>query len=223
MNKLLVIWKKYSYIFLFLVVIAGMFDSRVALVVTICMVGPIIVSLFRGRFWCGNICPRGSFFDNIVKKFSKHKKVPSFLKSYYFRILVIIVMMTIFTLGIRKNLGNIYGIGMVFYRMIVITTVIGLVLALFINERTWCNFCPMGTIAALITKLRKNKKNLKVSSKCVSCGICEKKCPMGISAYEYKGSEITDPDCIQCLRCELSCPKNAIGIEIEDESEEIKK
>lgn len=211
MNKFLVLWKKYSFVALMMFILLGLFDARIALLAIICMVAPIIVSLFKGRFWCGNLCPRGSFYDNVVSKFSNKRKVPKFLKSYYFRAIVFVGMMTMFGLGIKQNLGNLYGIGMVFYRMIVVTTLIGIVLSLFYNHRTWCHFCPMGTIASVISKFRKNKKVLQVSSSCVSCKICEKKCPLGIVPYEYKGDILSHPDCIQCGQCVSVCPKNAVG------------
>nr|WP_286675192.1 4Fe-4S binding protein [Clostridium sp. CMCC3677] len=192
-------------------IILGLIDLRFALLAIICMVAPIIVSVAKGRFWCGNLCPRGNFYDNVVSKFNNKRKVPKFLKSYYFRAIVVVVMMSMFGIGIKQNLGNLYGIGMVFYRMIVVTTLIGIVLSLFYNHRTWCHFCPMGTIASVISKFRKNKKVLQVSSSCVSCKICEKKCPLGIVPYEYKGDILSHPDCIQCGQCVTVCPKQAIG------------
>ncbi|NFO39837.1 4Fe-4S binding protein [Clostridium botulinum] len=211
MNKFLVLWKKYSFVVLMMFILLGLFDARIALLAIICMVAPIIVSLFKGRFWCGNLCPRGSFYDNVVSKFSNKRKVPKFLKSYYFRAIVFVGMMTMFGLGIKQNLGNLYGIGMVFYRMIVVTTIIGIVLSLFYNHRTWCNFCPMGSVASIISKFKKSKKVLQVSSSCVSCKMCEKKCPLGIVPYEYKGDILSHPDSIQCGQCVSVCPKNAVG------------
>lgn len=185
---------------------------RIALGVIICMIGPIILALFgKGRFWCGNICPRGSFYDNIVSKFSNTRKVPKLIKSVYFRTAVIIFMFYMFGSGTYKNWGNLKGIGMVFYRMIVVTTIVGILLSFFYNKRTWCNFCPMGSIASAISKIKKNKKVLKVSSSCVSCKLCEKKCSMGIVPYDYKGNILDHPDCIQCGQCVNACPKKAIN------------
>jgi polyferredoxin len=175
------------------------------------MLAPILVSVLKGRFWCGNLCPRGSFYDHVVSKFSNHKKVPKFLKSSLFRAFMVAFMMSMFSFGIYKNWGDLFGIGMVFYRIIIVTTIVGIFLALFYNHRTWCHFCPMGTIASFIARIRKSNQVLQISSACVSCKICEKKCPLGIVPYDYKGNLLSHPDCIQCGNCVKVCPKNAIG------------
>jgi polyferredoxin len=212
MKKIFELWKKYSYVLLLAFVVVSLFDFRIGMVAIICMIAPIIVSIFRGRYWCGNLCPRGNFYDNVVSRFSNKRPVPRFLKSTYFRVFVVLFMFTMFGLGIKKNWGNPAGIGMVFYRIIVITTIIGVVLSLLYNSRTWCHFCPMGSMAAFISYLKKgNKRVLEVASTCVNCKICAKKCPMGISAYEYKGDVLSHPDCIQCAKCVIACPKKSIG------------
>ena len=216
MKNIMKLWKKYSFLVLIAFVILGLLDTRIAIAAVVCMVAPIIVSIFKGRFWCGNLCPRGNFYDNIVAKFSNNKKVPRFLKSNLFRTFMVIFMMTMFTFGIHKNWGNLYGIGMVFYRMIVVTTIVGIILSLFYNQRTWCHFCPMGTIASVISRFRKSKNVLHVSAGCVSCKICEKKCSLGIVPYEYKDNILSHPDCIQCGKCVNACPKNAIRYDIID-------
>lgn len=212
MKKLFELWKKYSYVLLIIFIIVSLFDFRIGMAAIVCMIAPIIVSVYRGRFWCGNLCPRGNFYDNVISRFSKKKAVPKLLKSIYFRVLVLIFMFTMFGLGIQKNWGNPAGIGMVFYRIIVITTLIGIGLSFFYSHRTWCHFCPMGSIAASISYFRKDRKKvLEVSNTCVNCKICEKKCPMGISPYDYKGDVLSHPDCIQCSKCAIACPKASIG------------
>lgn len=214
MKKLLTLWKNYSFIVLFAVIILSLFDFRIAIAVVVCMIAPVIVAIFKGRFWCGNLCPRGSFYDCVVIKFSKQRKVPKFLKSTIFRAFIVAFIMTMFGIGLKQNWGNTYGIGMVFYRIIVITTIVGVILSFFFNHRTWCNFCPMGTIAALVAKARKSNKVLQIAPMCVSCKICEKKCPLGIVPYDYKGNYLSHPDCIQCGMCVRACPKKAIGYDV---------
>ncbi|MBR5743061.1 MAG: 4Fe-4S binding protein, partial [Clostridia bacterium] len=30
------------------------------------MIGPVLTSIWRGRFWCGHVCPRGSMYDRLL-------------------------------------------------------------------------------------------------------------------------------------------------------------
>lgn len=211
MNKVLERWKKYSYWVLLAFLVGSLFDFRLSLAAIICMAAPVISAVFKGRYWCGNMCPRGSFYDNIAVKFSRGRRVPYVLKSVYFRVFVFVFMMFMFAAGIKQNWGNAAGIGFVFYRMIVVTTIIGMVLAAVYNQRTWCHFCPMGSMAALTAWFRKSKKVLRVEESCISCRMCEKKCPLGLVPYEYKGRVLSHHDCIQCGKCADICPKKSIG------------
>lgn len=211
MSLFLKAWKKYSFILLFVFLVAGLIDKRFALAAILCMTAPVIISFSKGRFWCGNLCPRGSFYDSVLSKISAHKRVPAVLKSWYFRTAVFLFMMSMFTIGIRKNWGNAAGTGSVFYRMIVITTFAGILLSFLYNQRTWCHFCPMGTLAALISSLQKKRHVLRVSNECISCKLCEKKCAFSLRPYTYKGTALNAADCIQCGKCAEICPKKAIG------------
>ncbi|AYF54087.1 4Fe-4S binding protein [Clostridium botulinum C] len=208
---MLKLWKKYSFIILIVFIVGGIFNIKIAMAAIVCMLGPLILALLgKGRFWCGNICPRGSFYDNIVKKVSNKRRVPRLLKLKLFRLLVIVFMFYMFGINIYMNWDNIEGVAMVFYKMIIVTTLVGLILSIFYNHRSWCNFCPMGSIAAFISYFKKDRKTLKVNSNCISCKLCQRKCPMGIVPYDYKGHILKHVDCIQCGECIKYCPKNSI-------------
>lgn len=45
-----------------------------------------------------------------------------------------------------------------FYSLMLSSTLIGLVLMILYKPRTWCGFCPMGTMTQLICKLRHRKE-----------------------------------------------------------------
>lgn len=210
MNKYLLLWKKYAYVLLTLIFIMGLYDSRIFLIFIFCMLGPFALGLFNGRFWCGNICPIGNFFDHVVLKISKNRRVPNFFKAKWFKILTLLIMFTMFIMEIIAAKGNLFGYGKVFYRMIIESIVIGAFLSLFYNHRTWCHFCPMGSMGAFIAQFRKNRKLLNISASCVSCKACEKKCPMGISPYNYIGGAIDNPNCIQCKTCCDACKFKSI-------------
>ena len=214
MTSILLFWKKYSYLLLIALVIGGFFDIRIGVIAIACMIGPIITALFKGRYWCGNICPRGSFYDNLASKFSRKKKTPAFLKSAYFRTVLTILLLIIFSSNMMRTWGNLHTMGMVVYRLIIVTTIIGIGLTLLYNHRTWCNICPMGSLSALTgtTRNPKNKDSLlQVDNSCISCKKCERTCPMSIAVQDYKGGALTHKDCLLCSDCVYVCPKKSIS------------
>lgn len=213
-NKLLDFWKKYSFTVFILFIFLGMFDVRFAIAAIACMLAPIILALAgNGRFWCGNLCPRGNFFDRVLKKFSNNKKAAPLLRSNAFRFLVIAFMFTMFGMGLHDGWGDLRKTGMVFYRMIVMTSLVGIALSPFYNHRSWCHFCPMGSIAAFITRIKGKKVKIKVDSSCVSCNSCARKCPMGMQPKDYKNGYVEAADCIICGECIPACPKKSISID----------
>ena len=211
MKTIFKIWKNFSFILLIAMLSLSLFDFRFALAAIFCMVSPIVISFFAGRFWCGNLCPRGNFFDRIMKKISAKREVPGLFKSIPFRLAVFAFMMFMFATGIRKNWGNLYGIGFVFYRMIAITTLVGIAFSLIWNERAWCSFCPMGSAAAMISHFKKHPRPLSVSDKCISCGKCAVNCPVKLHPAKYKGGPILEADCLRCGKCMEVCPKEAVS------------
>ncbi|AWZ49653.1 4Fe-4S binding protein [Clostridiaceae bacterium 14S0207] len=206
-------FKNYGYVIFFTFLILSLFDFRFSIIAIVCMLAPIILAILgMGRFWCGNFCPRGSFFDKIMSKLSPNNNVHPFFKSKFLRIFMVVFIFANFIIGIVLNWGNLYGIGKVFYRIIVITTIVGVILALFNNRRTWCNFCPMGTIAGWITKVKGKKTVITVDSSCLSCNLCKKVCPMNIEPSKNKNSHIESEDCIYCSNCIYKCPKHSLKL-----------
>lgn len=204
-------YKNYGYLLFISFFILSLFDLRFALTAVICMITPIVLALLgKGRYWCGNCCPRGNFYDNVMKVLSPMKTSPKFLKSMLFRVLMIFIFLINFTFSIINAYGDLYKIAMIFYRLIILTSLVGVLLSFIYNNRTWCNFCPMGTLSSLITKFRGKRTALHVSSSCVSCNICNKVCPMDIKPKDYKGGILEDSDCIVCSQCAYKCPKSSI-------------
>jgi len=210
-NKVLVFWKKYSYLIMLSNLLVGLIHPMVALVFFICMMGPALIGFFTGRFWCGNICPIGNFFDNVSIKLSRNNKAPIIYKSVYVKTVVAIIMMSMFIYDMKSTWGNGNGVGLIYFKMIMESIIIGTLLSLLYNHRVWCYFCPMGSMGALVAKFSKNKKVLEVSSKCTSCKKCTDNCPMGISPANFKENKISSLDCIQCGKCMNICPQAAIS------------
>lgn len=190
----------------------GYFYPAIGVIAIICMLAPVLLAPFKGRFWCGNACPRGSFYDNVLAKLSPQKPIPAFFKSRGFRLFMVVFILTVFTIQMYYAWGDWPAMGMVFLRLIFITTIVGIVLGLAFHHRTWCTFCPMGTMSSWLSH---KAEPLKVDSSCVGCKLCTKACPFGLDPYTSKGDDtgFLHPDCLKCGRCVAVCPKKALSFE----------
>jgi polyferredoxin len=181
------------------------------------MLAPVIVAFFRGRMWCGNFCPRGSFIDNIISKISFNKPVPKFIKTKWFRNSFLVLLMSSFVIQIAFVWGNLMAMGKVFVTMILITTLLTVILGVIYNKRTWCSICPMGNLSHYVAKVDRFKAKSKHvtfdSNKCVDCKLCSKSCPMDIEVLKYKKiGKVEDSDCLKCNICVSKCPKKSLYI-----------
>ena len=51
-------------------ILLGWFFPVIGLLALICMIGPVLTSIFKGRWWCGHVCPRGNMYDRLLSKYS---------------------------------------------------------------------------------------------------------------------------------------------------------
>lgn len=202
------------YWILLIYLVVGYFYPVVGLIAFICMIGPVSMSVFKGRYWCGHICPRGSYYDKLIGKVSRNKPIPAFLRGRFFRGFMLLLIFTMFGVQMYYAWGDWNAMGRVFWNIIFVTTIVGSVFSIIYAPRTWCTFCPMGTLSAMVAP-RKHKstfKNIHVADKCIQCKLCAKVCPMQLKPYEAKGvaEGLLDGDCIKCGKCVGKCPKQVM-------------
>lgn len=169
------------------------------------MIVLMVISPFKGRFFCGNLCSRGFNNDFVLKKISRKIKIPKIFKNKILRIIVLVVMMGFMGYRVIQSEGIVYKLGAVFVSMYLMQTVIILVIAIAFNPRAWCYICSAGTIQRTFDRKKHILKADK--SKCTYCGVCNKICPMEISVKEI----INHPDCIKCGRCIDVCPHGVLS------------
>ncbi len=193
--------------------VVGYFYPVIGFLAVICMIAPVAFAVRKGRWWCGNACPRGNLYDKFLTKYSPHRPIPAFVRLKGFRIFMVMFIFAMFGIQMFRAWGDWDAMGKVFWTIILITTIVGVTLSFIYAPRTWCSFCPMGTISSWVTprsgKLPVNYRRIVVEEKCTTkCKICSSVCPMQLKPYESRNvSEgFLHPDCLKCGNCAAGCP-----------------
>jgi len=187
-----------------IVSIGGIFYPKLGYILLLVFATLLIIAPFRGRWFCGNLCPRGSFVDFWLAPLSRRLVIPPFLRSMWIRIPIFIALMGFMIYRLLGTQGMVDRVGMVFVTLCIITTSFAIIFGVIIAPRTWCTFCPMGTLQRIMGG---SKYQLKLDGDlCIDCKRCQKVCPMQLRVFELQDL----PDCIKCGRCVDACPKDAL-------------
>lgn len=193
----------------------------------------MIIGSLMGRFVCGWLCPFGLIQDLLHKiPIKKIQKVPG---DRYLRYLKYVVL-AVFVIGMpllltgksgysspwfcklicpsgtllggiplistNPNLQKVIGVLFNWKMSILVLVVVGSILI----YRPFCKYlCPLGAIYGLFNRFSLYRYEID-NSKCTKCGLCHKKCEMGIKVYETPNSA----ECIRCGKCMKVCPHQAI-------------
>lgn len=234
-NRIFTPVRKYAWIFVPIVAFGGLWFPKLGLLMIPVMAALAVIGFFKGKFWCGNLCPHGSLFDRIVMPLSANRKIPAFLKSrtamalMFTWFMYIMVSRLIKVFAIWGSASFLDKLGYIFVMNYLMVTVIGTTLAYLVSPRAWCNFCPMGTLEILFYKLGKllriNKRTdekVTVASKdmCHTCGKCSRVCPMQLAPYlEFSEKNQLDSEaCIRCSTCVKNCPAGILSLNNEEEA-----
>lgn len=197
----------YLWIIVLIAAVGGLWYPILGYMMVVVMVTLLATSVFRGRWFCGNLCPRGSLYDFVLGKFSREQEIPKILSSLWVRVPAIAFMMglMIYRLSIAFATQNTFEkMGTIFASMCLTTTMVATLMGGYFSSRAWCTVCPMGTMQRIIGG---KKYQLKmIHDDCINCKKCEKVCPMQLSVREIGNN----PDCIKCNRCVEACPKDAL-------------
>ena len=193
------------------VMIGGWFYPLLGLAVPICFVGGLLIAPFAGRKWCGKLCPRGSFFDHVLRPVSASKRMPSWAKHPATRVAVVVVLMTVMMAQLVPVWGDWEAVGRVFVLLLTVTTVVGIAVGLFTHQRVWCAVCPAGTMASWMSRNR-GAQVRAANDACVECAACRRECPMDLMPHEVARSGYGHRDCLKCEACAVRCPVEALEV-----------
>lgn len=192
---------------------AGYFYPVIGFLAVICMIAPVAFAARKGRWWCGNACPRGNLYDRFLARYSPHRQIPAFIRQKGFRVFMVMFIFTMFGIQMYRAWGDWGAMGRVFWTIILVTTIVGVILSFIYAPRTWCSFCPMGTLSSWVTprsvRLPEKYPRIVIADRCTTkCKVCSAVCPMQLNPYESKGEAVgfLHPDCLKCGNCACGCP-----------------
>jgi len=177
-------------------------------VVPVAMATGIGGGFFRGRWVCGNLCPRGSLLDTWLGSLPR-RPLPEWMSNPAVRWGILLVLIGLMVTQLTVDPGNWRHWGIVFWRMCLITTTAALALAVTYAPRGWCGICPVGTVAAQVGG---DKQPLQIASSCRACGVCEQACPMQFDIIDHRhAGQLPHRDCLKCSICVKACPGQALS------------
>ncbi|MGA1868235.1 MAG: 4Fe-4S binding protein [bacterium] len=190
------------------VIIGGYFWPYLGFIVGGLIIFFILLSIFKGRLYCGWFCPMGSFYERILSAISLKKDIPALFKKTWFRWIMFMLLICFFVSRLVWAGVDPLKTGIVLSRMWIIAMSGAIIIGIIFKPRSWCRFCPMGTVQGMIGK---KSYLLNIMEKCTQCGVCLKVCP--IETYPGLAKErgtVNSEDCIRCANCVVNCPHNAL-------------
>ena len=205
----------------------GTFIQKIHESSLILMSAVLFLSLLFGPVFCGWVCPFGSFQEAIgklgkrlLKKRYNHvipEKVDTVLRYARYLLMGLVIVNTAISGKLMfQNIDPYYALFNFWTNEVAIGAylVLGATLLLsLVVERPWCKYaCPYGAFLGLtnLIRLLPIRRN---TSTCISCGACDKACPMNIRVSTTKA--VRNHQCIGCLKCtsEAACPvKNTVAV-----------
>ena len=188
-----------------------------------------------GRTVCGWLCPFGLVQDLLhrIPVFQKRKRLPFhriLIYGKYAVLLFLVCIGSMFLFGgfaripafckylcpsgtllgalpllsanglLRSQIG-----GLFFWKLGILIVILVLSVKIF---RPFCQYlCPLGAIYGWFNRFSLVQIHWEEEA-CISCGACQKACPVDLSAHELSRS----PECIRCGRCVSACPARCLHL-----------
>ena len=176
----------------------------------------MLLIVIGGSIYCGWVCPFGTLQEFAtklggllgIKKKKMPKAVHNIAKHFRYVVLVLVslisasIILDIMSYEPRNTFislltGN-------FPAILGFVSIIGFTLLSMIYERFYCKYlCYEGAKYGLFSLLRPVTIH-KSEETCISCGKCDRSCPMDIQVSQF--NVLRSPNCITCLECVDACP-----------------
>lgn len=149
----------YAWIIIVTFFILGIADIRFGILGFICMGAPIYHALKgEGKKHCAKYCPRGSFLGKFLQKISLGNTLPARYRTRKVKHGMLILMISLLTFSLSHAGLQFEAVAFVLLRFMFMSFIVGIMMGVFFKPRSWCQVCPMGHAAALVTEVKKKKE-----------------------------------------------------------------
>lgn len=184
----------------------GVFEAAVIHYVIAKILGPLLF----GRGWCGHACWTAMVLDLLpFKTPSAPRRRWGFVRYFVFGASLIFVSL-LFIIQVPDK-------GEIMWQSFIIGNIIyyavGVALAYKCRDnRAFCKYiCPITLFLKPMSYF--SIFRIKVDEKkCISCGKCERVCPMDVKVPSNSRKKENATECILCMKCVEVCPKNALKL-----------
>ena len=162
-------WYNYLWIWSVIYFAMGFFHILFAWLGLISFFLPLIFAVGVGsKGFCNRYCDRGQLLRALggQKGFSRRKDVPDWMKSKAFRYGFLAFFMAMFAnmlcmtyqvyAGGAEPWAAQFAFG--FYSMMLTSAILGVLTMLAYKPRSWCVYCPMGTMTQMICRMKAGAK-----------------------------------------------------------------
>ena len=182
----------------------GVFEAATIHYAVAKIFGPLIF----GRGWCGFACWTAMVLDLLPYKTPKEQRK----RFGWIRYITFAGSLAFTTALFLSHVGNIEKI--MFWAFIIGNLLyygIGIALAfLFKDNRAFCKYiCPITVFLKPMSYFSLFRIKCD-KSKCISCGKCERVCPMDVKITDNSRKRENGTECILCMECKRACPKDAL-------------
>ncbi len=239
-NRIYTRWRRHAWLLVPIIAFGSLYYPPLGLGVALIMLVIMISGVFQGRYFCGNVCPHGSLFDRLSLPASLNARIPRLFSSsalkwgffgFYMLMFAVRLGRVMPFWGDPEFLGR-FG-ALMGRQYLTMPTIVGASLA-FLNPRTWCSFCPMGTTGQLMYKLGKalgvnrktdRKVTIAAPEKCHTCATCARVCPMQLEPYKNfdLNNQFSNEACIRCGTCGANCPADLLSLATEKQARELRR